>query len=142
MLALLGKQLKDDDLIDLLELHDVDVVYAFDRLHENTPDIYWASLHSVGVLLRFNEHQVLSTIFCYVVARDGFNAVATDAIGVPVYESFQLAEQACQSNAVAYEASPTKAWLKVLAHDHHAHYEFSEGALSLVTLMLVEGNEA
>lgn len=141
MLSLLGKQLKDDDIIDLLELHDVDVVYAFDRLHENMPDIYWASFHSLGVQLRFNEHQALSTIFCYIAARDGFNAAAIHAIGVPVYESFQLAEQACQSNAVAYEASPTKAWLKALGHDHHTHYEFSEGVLSLVTLMLVEGNE-
>ena len=142
MLSILGKALKDDSVIELLEHHDVDVVYAFDRLHENMPDIYWASIHSAGVLLRFNEHQILSTIFCHVVARNGFNAVAKDMIGVSVYESFQLAEQACQTDNVPYSANPAKSWLKVLGKDHHTHYEFSNGFLSLVTLMLAQDSEA
>ncbi|MBS0567200.1 MAG: hypothetical protein JSS59_07275 [Proteobacteria bacterium] len=136
MLSLLGKELKDDSIIELLEDYDVDVIYAFDRFHENTPDVYWAAIRSIGVQFRFNERQALSTIFCYIAARDGFKAVAEDVVGVPIYKSFQLAEQACLANAAAYEASPTKSWLKVLGKSHHVHYEFGDGVLSLVTLML------
>jgi hypothetical protein len=32
------KQLKSDDVINLLERDDLDVIYAFARLHENHPD--------------------------------------------------------------------------------------------------------
>jgi len=138
MLSLLGKALKEDCVVELLETHDANVIYAFDRLHENTPDIYWASLPTAGVLLRFNERQILSTIFCYVVAREGFDAVAREAIGIPLYETFQLAEEACQLNNAAYTASPSRSWLKVLDNTHQTHYEYSDGSLSLITLMLPE----
>jgi hypothetical protein len=45
---LLGKQLKSDDVIDVLECDDLDVIYAFDRLHENQPDEYASSARTVG----------------------------------------------------------------------------------------------
>ncbi|NYF20784.1 hypothetical protein HDC36_002245 [Xanthomonas sp. JAI131] len=47
-LSLLGKSLKDEEIIDILEQFDVDVVYSFDRIHENTPDVYWAAIKSAG----------------------------------------------------------------------------------------------
>ncbi|MEX2607889.1 MAG: hypothetical protein WD708_11130 [Kiritimatiellia bacterium] len=56
-LDLLGKQLKSDDVIDILERDALDVVYAFDRLHENQPDEYWVSSRAEGIQMRFKPHQ-------------------------------------------------------------------------------------
>lgn len=136
MYSLLGKQLKDDGIAELLEAHDVDVVYDFDRLHENIPDTYWASIYDAGIQLRFNEHQTLSTLFCYIIPHYGFDTVAIETLGVPACNSFQIAEQACQVSKLPYVASPTKLWLKVIGDSHHTHYEFKEGALSMITFML------
>jgi hypothetical protein len=36
-LPLLGKHLKDDDVVEVLEWADAEVVYDFDRTHENMP---------------------------------------------------------------------------------------------------------
>ena len=36
------KRIKDE-VIEILEGLDMEVIYEFDRLHENTPDIYWAA---------------------------------------------------------------------------------------------------
>ena len=40
MSSLLGKKLKDDDILDVLEDYEIEVVYDFDRSHENIEDIY------------------------------------------------------------------------------------------------------
>lgn len=37
---LLGKQLKSETIVALLEEHDVDVIYDFDPLLEGDPDVY------------------------------------------------------------------------------------------------------
>jgi hypothetical protein len=47
-LALLGKKLKDDDVIELFERAHIHVVCDFDRSHENVPDRYWAAAKKEG----------------------------------------------------------------------------------------------
>ncbi len=47
-LPLLGKLLKDDEVVAVLEQADMEVIYDFDRLHENTPDKYWAESKKHG----------------------------------------------------------------------------------------------
>lgn len=124
ILSLLGKSLKSDEVIELLQEYEVDVVYSFDRLHENSPDVYCVAIREAGFQLRFNEHQQLDTAFCYVAPREGFGPVALNAIGVPVFKSFAAAEQHCLSNSLEYEASaPPGMWLKVLGSSHDAHYQ-------------------
>ena len=139
--ALLGHKLKDDDVIEILEGYDIEVVYEFDRLHDNLPDVYWASVREAGFQLRFNEDQVLGTIFCYVVAKDGFSPIAPAIIGAPVYKTFDDAEQACKSHGLRYSTSDaTKApphrhwWLRVEAPEHWSHYQLENGLVALVTL--------
>lgn len=83
LVSYLDRKLKDDAVIELLEHYDMEVVYQFDRLHENTADAYSSSSKSAGFELRFNEYQTLETIWCYVKARDGFNAVDASIVGVP-----------------------------------------------------------
>jgi hypothetical protein len=136
ILSLLGKSLKDDDVIELLEVYRADVIYEFDRLHENSPDVYWASLKQAGIQFRFNEHQLLDTAFCYITPRNGFGTVSPESIGVPIFDSFSRAEQACQDMGVRFQTSISSgAWLKVVGGAHDAHYEFMDGRLSMVTLM-------
>jgi hypothetical protein len=136
-LSLLGKTLKDDAVIEFLEQDDVKVVYDFDRLHENSPDRYWASLKKVGIELRFNEHQVLDTAFCFVEQRNDFNPVAPAQVGAPLFASFEIAKETCERSGLMYKTSANSTlWLKVLGASHDTHYEFKAGRLSKVTLML------
>jgi len=137
ILSLLGKPLKDDNVIELLEQYGVDVIYSFDRLHENSPDEYWASIKEAGIQLRFNEHQLLDTAFCYIIPRNGFSSVSPEDIGAPVYGSYALAEQSCQRNGIKHKTSASPGfWLKALGPDYDVHYEFNSTGLSMVTLML------
>ena len=58
-LPLLGRQLKDNDVIDILEGFEMEIVYDFDRLHEGQPDKYWASAKQAGFQLGFDADQSL-----------------------------------------------------------------------------------
>jgi hypothetical protein len=64
MSSLLGKKLKEDIIMELLESHEIQVIYDFDRTHENIPDAYWAGFKQAGFQLHFNNNQILDTIFC------------------------------------------------------------------------------
>jgi len=46
--SLLGRQLKDDEVVEVLEARDMQVVYDFDRTHENLEDVYWAAAQASG----------------------------------------------------------------------------------------------
>ena len=74
-LEAIGAPLKSEAVIELLEHYDLDVIYEFDRLHENTPDIYTASSPDGGFELRFGANQQLEAVFLYLSARDGFAAI-------------------------------------------------------------------
>ena len=71
-LPLLRKPLKSDEIIKILEHWDVDVIYSFDRDHENLPDEYSAAVPQEGFELVFDDEQSLKTAFVYVIATDGF----------------------------------------------------------------------
>jgi hypothetical protein len=139
--ALLGKKLKDDDVLDVLEDYEIEeVVYDFDRLHENIEDAYWAPARPSGFLLRFNQHQVLDTVFCYIVANEGFAPISPSIIGVPIYQTFDEAEQACRTSGLRYSTSQAtkraehpKWWLHIKAM---GHYQFENGLLFRVTLSM------
>ena len=88
LVAFHAQSMKSDDVIDLLERFDMDVIYRFDRTHEGTPDEYSASAPAEGFELRFDEHQVLDTIFCYIQARGRFSPIDASCIGVPIPKSF------------------------------------------------------
>ena len=74
LLPLLGRQLKDGDVIDILDSMEMDVIYEFDRLHEGQPDKYWAASQEAGIQLRFDAAQTLDTIFLHITPSDGFAA--------------------------------------------------------------------
>ena len=140
LLSLLDLALKSDEVIDILEHYEVSVVYDFDRLHENSPDVYWASSHEAGFELRFNERQVLGTIFLYVQPRDHFSSIEPILAGVPFYRSFAEAKAAFQSASAPFHTPANgEGWIKGDRGDHTVHYEFNrEGELSLVTVMAAD----
>lgn len=138
LVSYLDRKLKDDAVIELLEHYDMEVVYQFDRLHENTADAYSSSAKSAGFELRFNEHQTLETIWCYVKARDGFSAVDASIVGVPFYSTFKDASYETEASGVrmSKSLSDNESWIRLEEDRLWRHYEFLDGRLDLVTLML------
>jgi|GEM_PF-1021306 hypothetical protein len=132
---LLGKHLKSDDVIDVLEYDDLDVIYAFDRLHENQPDVYWVASKAEGVQMRFNEDQVLDTLFFYIQPDEGFSPCDPDSLGVPVFDSRDGARiYAAQSGLPVIEGETDflgvyRKWIKIDFGSHLHHSEFREGKL-------------
>jgi hypothetical protein len=84
---LLGQHLKSDAVIDVLECDDLDVVYAFDRLHENRPDVYWVASKAEGVQMRFNEDQILDVMFFYIQPDEGFSSCDPESLGIQLFDS-------------------------------------------------------
>ena len=132
-------KMKSDDVIDLLERFDVDVIYDFDRLHEGTPDHYSAASMAEGFELRFDENQIVDTIWCYVRPRGHFSAIDATTIGVFIPASLSDARRhAAESEKRFSESKPEsgpQSWLRIERESLWIHYEFSGGTLSLVTLM-------
>ena len=75
ILPFLRKHLKDDEIVEMLELMDAEVIYDFDRSHENMPDVYWAKAKEHGITLRFDQNQILDTVFVYVRPIEDHQAV-------------------------------------------------------------------
>lgn len=138
LVSYLERMLKDDAVIELLEHYDMEVIYQFDRLHENTADAYSSGARSAGFQLQFNEHQVLDTVWAYVKPRDGYVAVEPSILGVPCYSSFAEAVAAAQALGLPLSkpASGSEAWIRLEGDRNWHHYEFADGELALVTLML------
>lgn len=132
---LLGKQLKSDDVIDVLECDDLDVIYAFDRLHENQPDVYWVASKAEGVQMRFNEDQALDTLFFYIQPDEGFSPCDPDSLGVPVFDSRDSARTyAAQSGLPVIEGEADflgvhRKWIKIDFGSHRHHSEFRDETL-------------
>jgi len=141
-LELLGKQLKDPVVIDFLECGDLDVIYAFDRLHENQPDEYWVSSHEDGVEMHFTEHQLLNTIFFYIQADGDFCGCSPDTVGLPTFGSRAAAREDAKSFGIPYEEGETdflgipREWIKVNHGAYLHHLEFRESRLHKMTAML------
>lgn len=141
--GLLGKKLKEEEILQLLEDYQVgDVVYSFDRLREGASDEYWAEAKSAGFALRFDQYQALDTVFCYVSAIDGFAPVDLDGIGMPVFATVEAAKNAAEARGIPQSAGRADvavlglktSWVR---HEHPAvwvHYEFRDGRLAMITL--------
>lgn len=138
---LLGKAMKDDDILEILEHYDITVTYDFDRTHENIDDLYWAATEAAGIQFRFNKDQILDVVFLYMVHREGFEAVDRTLLDVPIFESFDEAQQTCLMKNIPFKANPGelgtpghKWWIKLDFGGHTAHYQYKEGQLIMITL--------
>ncbi|HSY18443.1 MAG TPA: hypothetical protein VK815_08930 [Candidatus Acidoferrales bacterium] len=84
-IPLLGKKLKDDEVIEILESLDIEVIYDFDRLHEGQPDKYWAGAKKDGFLFRFDEAQTLDVVFLYIMPSDVYAAISQHGCDIPFF---------------------------------------------------------
>jgi hypothetical protein len=133
-LPLLGMSLKSIEVIEVLEHFDMPVTYDFDRLFEGSQDLYWSESRSNGFQFRFNEGQILDVVFLYVTARSNFTPIDLATTDVPLYASLEQARSAFESADQNFKAGD--GYIKLLGPRYAVHYEFRDGALSLVTLML------
>lgn len=142
--TLLGKKLKDDEVIEILEDFDIDVVYSFDRFHENSEDVYWASATEDGFELRFNENQTLDVIFLFMIDKNKSKSINRNYVDVPIFESFINAKNYFEENNIQYNMSPSnnpddeyyQRWIKAHKDKHTEHYEFIDNTLNMITLSL------
>ena len=142
-LPFLGRHLKDDQVIELLEHYDMDVVYDFDRLHENMPDKYWAVSKAHGFQFRFTEEQRLDAIFLYLAPVEGFSAIDRSGIDVPLFGAVSEVEAHCTGNGLPFAQGHVRPgalaecdWGRVDTDEWSAHYDFRKGALTIICLSL------
>jgi len=137
---LLGKPLKSDELLDLFETHDVEVVYEYDRTHENLPDEYWGKCKDLGVQFVFDELQFLKFIYIHLTDADGFDPADLSASDIEVFASKLDARSHAQKKGVpVVEGRATflgaeRDWIRLEFSKHSIHYEFRAGILALVTV--------
>ena len=142
--SLIELALKSEEVVELLEHYEIPVVYDFDRLNENTPDIYWASSPKDGFELRFNEEQVLVAIFMHVVPDGTFSAIDPNLVGAPLYGTFTEAKTAFETDGITFRTSADgEGWIKGNFKDYSVHYQFGpSGALCLVTVGVADAFHA
>ncbi len=139
-LPLLGKRLKDDEIIDILERADIEVVYDFDRLHENMPDKYWAASKTDGFQFGFDANQTLEVIFLHTVLHDGFAPVSRSDCDVPFFSTIHEVEAdgAARNLRVSKGKSDLlgipRHWVRLEYERHSVHYEFRSAELAVVTI--------
>lgn len=141
--ALLGRALRHDVVIGVLEHYEIDVIYEFDRTHENMDDLYWATASGAGFQFRFNQNQILDTVFLYVKGCERFTPISRSAIDVAIYESFDQAERAFSTSGLPFKQSQGspgsdmyKCWIKIDFGTYAVHYQFKEGMLLMITISL------
>ena len=140
LLNLLGKQLKDDELIDLLEDYDVEVVYSYDRLKENQPDEYWASIPELGIQLNFDENQTLNTTFIFLEKKDGFEVANLGVFPLPQFKSKEAMRQHAESEEIPYTEGQGDFlgkpydWIRFDYPKYKLHYDFGGGCLKQISL--------
>jgi hypothetical protein len=139
-LPLLGKRLKDDEVVDILESLDMVVIYEFDRLHEGQPDVYWTAARPAGFQFKFDEAQKLTTIFLYITPGEGFAAISFHDCDIPFFansqevESFGETRHLQVTKGSADFLGVTREWVRLGFASHSNHYEFRAGSLALVTV--------
>jgi hypothetical protein len=145
LIEYIGRQLKEDVVVELLERHDMEVIYRFDRLHENSPDEYTAAAPEAGFELSFDDRQVLTTVFCHVEPRDGFSSVDPATIGVAIFSSPAEARGFGEARAMNCKYKDgvlflgrQLSWVSFELESGKVHYEYSSAGLSMITLSIAE----
>jgi hypothetical protein len=142
-LPLLGKQLKDEAVIEVLEWGEMEVVYEFDRLHENQPDRYWAVAKDLGFQMGFDAHQTLEVIFLYAAPADGFSAVDRSDCDITFFasvvevENYGARVKVRVAKGEAEFLGVRRHWAKLDDGDRTLHYEYQGSLLRVVTISKV-----
>jgi hypothetical protein len=141
----LGEPLKSDFLCDLFETYDVDVVYSYDRTHENIEDEYFAEIADMGLSFLFDNDQKLISLFMTTSKHTGYNPFELpDPRSVP-FNTRHDAEVYAKENNIQIETRASKKdsffgeipeWVKFHYGEYSIHYEFNGNGIRMVTLQL------
>jgi len=138
-LDLLGTPLKSDFLFDLLETYGVQVVYEYDRTHENLPDEYHAEIPNLGLQFVFDQNQMLRTLFMTPMEITTFNPFEDDE-RVRMFASKSKARQHARENDVPTSEGEAdfmgehRDWIRFEGATYSVHYEYVDSALKMITL--------
>lgn len=142
LIPLIGLGLKEPQIVEILDHFKVDVIYDFDRLFENQPDVYWAHLYSEGLLFRFNARQHLDTIFIYLKPTTEFAAHSYEESGIQIFSSLEEAREFAESKGAEFTTSSGKegipVWIRIAHPTCFVHYQFGSEGLSMVTIMSLQ----
>ncbi len=147
-LSLLGKKLKDDEMIEVLEAFDMKVIYDFDRLHEGQPDAFWTESKPDGFQFRFDDSQTLDTVFLHIAPTDGFAAISPSDCDVPLFDStteaktYGATQHSHVTTGTANFLGVERHWVRIDTANNSTHYEFRSGVLALVTISQNEKHRA
>ena len=139
-LPLLEMHLKSDEIIDLLETYDMEVVYEFDRLHENLPDEYQARCAELGLELLFDADQRLKTVFIHLVDANGFTPADLTDSDVLRFDTKRAAASHALREGIAVKEGRSEFlgketdWIRFEYEGYSVHYEYRRGSLALITL--------
>jgi hypothetical protein len=139
-IPLLRKKLKSDEIIELLETNDMEVVYEFDRTHENIPDEYRAKSKDLGLELLFDEDQIIKTVFINLTEVDGFTPADLKDSDVTRFDSKKSASDYARKTGIvisegrAHYLGKEIDWIRFEHEGYTIHYEYRNGSLALVTL--------
>jgi len=138
-LDLLGSELKSDFLCDLFETYDVQVVYEYDRTHENLADVYRAEIPDLGLQFVFDEGQLLQTLFMQPVEVTTFNPFEVDE-RIQRFASKREARRYAENNGMRITEGTAdfmgeqRDWIRLESDTRSIHYEYVHSGLRMITL--------
>ncbi len=139
-LDLIGMDLKNDGLCDLFETYDVQVVYEYDRTHENLPDQYHAEIPDLGLQFVFDERQIFATLFMRQVEVNTFKPFDEDDERIKRFNSKAEALQYARdkgnriTEGKADFMGEERDWVRFEYDSFSIHYEYVDSKLRMITI--------
>jgi len=140
---LLGVSIKDDILLDLFETYDVEVIYRYDRNHEDLEDEYIAEIPEMGLEFIFDSDKCLQTLFMKCVDHNGYNPFENEdprhapfksnieAIDWAKERSIDFIHQDAKTDVLLGEIPE---WIKFTYQAYFVHYQFRDNVVDMVTI--------
>ena len=143
-LDLIGLPLKHDVLNDLFETYEVEVVYEYDRTHENMADEYRAEVPDLGLEFIFDAGQKLSTLFMEQKEINTFNPFEERDERLKKFDSKNSARAYAEEKELkvtegnADFMGEEQDWIRFDLPKHSIHYQYTSGKLKKITLQNVK----
>lgn len=129
--ALIGKQLKDDIILEIIEDNELKVWYDIDTTHENIPDAYWVQDFEHGFALKCDETQRVVCCFIYLREDEGYS-VFEWAIPDLVIKKNRIPALGEPTKSGAYEGN---SWVRYDGSQISVHLSYDKVGVRMVTFM-------
>ncbi|EDM25262.1 hypothetical protein LNTAR_24823 [Lentisphaera araneosa HTCC2155] len=142
---IIGTNLKSDFLVDLFETYDVEVIYMYDRNHEDMEDEYRCSIEEMGLEFIFDNNQNLKTLFLNIVNHSGYNPFEGEDPRNSNFTSINEVIEYAKNNSLKYKFREAGTefifgkipeWAKVFYGNYSVHYKFENKTLFGVTIQI------